>query len=325
MCKIELAKNIENRLAELYENAKAPSTIRAYATDIFRFRMYCSRVEAGWMPASPETVAEYIVHLFDIGMAPSTIKRQLTAISQAHKSEGYAPPVNYYVRQIERSLHKKSEHITQKAKPITLGILTRIIESIPKNFIGLRDRALLLLGWAAALRRSELVAIQRSDITDHPKGIMLEIRHSKTDQLGLGRSIPVPFCVDSPLCPVKAISEWMTRASIKHGPVFRQIGPYARELIWTTSDKALSARYVSSLIKSYVAKAGYDPTGYSGHSLRAGFVTAAAEARIPEFDIMKISGHVSPTVMRGYIREGTLFHDPALIRIIQNSSSGSTS
>jgi integrase len=297
---------------EFLRNSKSDNTKRAYRSDWNKFCSWCSEVDKKNLPADPKTVAMYISYLAH-DKSISTISRSLTSISQAHKilsiqSPTIHPEVIETFKGIKRKLGSNQKH----SKPLVLKELEKVIKSITPTFIGHRDKAMILLGWAAALRRSELVSIEFDDIECVEEGIILTIRKSKTDQEGEGYRIGIPHAMKKDLCPVKALKNWISLSKINYGPIFFRIGPKTTYSIDISERKRLSERSVNKMVKRRIKKAGYVNKNYSSHSLRAGFITSAAAAKIPEYQIQIHTRHRSTKSLRGYIRDGSLFNSNSL-------------
>jgi integrase len=170
------------------------------------------------------------------------------------------------------------------------------------RLIGVRDRALLVIGFAGAFRRSELVALDVGDMAETADGLVVTIRRSKTDQEGEGASVGLPYGSDPATCPVRALRSWLDAAGITAGAIFRPVNRWGE-----MGDRRLTGRAVADVVKRTAAAAGMNAAVYSGHSLRAGLITSAAEADVLERDIMRHSRHKSVPVMRRYIRGAQLF------------------
>ena len=306
----ELAALIDDA-ERIAQQTKAQNTKRAYRSDLKQFTAWCDKYNLDSLPAKNETVALYMVHMDKIGRKPSTIRRAMTSINQAHVLAGHPEPVDARVLELKKGIHRIRGRARKKKIAITLERLRRFIITTPKDFIGTRDRALILVGWTAALRRSELCAIRYEDLEQRPEGIALTLPKSKTDQEGVGKKIGLPFVDgDQELCPVRALNKWLKLAQIKSGPVFTIIGRAGRDKMFhTVSEKAISDKRVSIIIKKAATRAGFDPEDYAGHSLRSGLITTLASAGIPEAGIMRISGHKSTEMLREYIQDGGLFQD----------------
>lgn len=311
-----------DQAVELAKRASSTATKRAYASDFRIFCDWCADNGFESLPASPDTVALYITHQYKVlGRAASTIRRSMTSIRQAHKLSGHPVPITEVVRQVERGIRREAGTLPTQATPLTLRRLERVIGAIPGDFIGLRDRALILFGWSGAFRRSEIVGFSVSDIEYVDEGIICRLRRSKTDQAGEGRAVPIPYVDDKRLCAVRALRRWLVIAGIESGPLFRAVGPAAlMRMMWFASERGLTAQSVSLIVKRRVSDAGYDPKTFSGHSLRAGFATSAASAGVAGRDIRKITGHASDHQFSTYIREGTHFINHPLSVLLGSSS-----
>jgi len=173
-----------------------------------------------------------------------------------------------------------------------------------------RDRALLLLGFAGALRRSELVGLQYEDLRFTDEGLVLTIRHSKTDQEREGQTVGIPYGSHPETCPVRAVRTWLERSQVDSGFLFRAIGRWGREV----TAKPICDHQLAKIIKTLARQAGLDPLAFSAHSLRSGLATSAAEGGATERSIMEQTRHKSLKQLRQYIRRGSLFRDNAAAR-----------
>jgi integrase len=304
---VHLAKAAESFL----KSSKSKATIEAYRSDWAGFVQWCDEHHLDPIPATAPTVALYITGLAEQGRAPSTISRALTSISQAHKAARCDTPTRALeVVEVFKGIKRKLGTAQKRASPLVLPDLKKVIDALRPNFLGRRDAALLLLGWAGALRRSEIVTIDGPHLEFVEEGMILTIVRSKTDQEGAGYRLGIPFAQDERYCPVKRLQHWIDLAGISKGPLFFSVGtPGKKFTAHVESPKRLSARYINTIIKKRVALAGLKPDGYSGHSLRAGFVTTAAKFKIPEHLIQLHTRHRSSKVLRQYIRDGSLFGD----------------
>jgi site-specific recombinase XerD len=284
---------------------KAAATRRAYRSDWRAFETWCRRANTCPLPASAAAVAAYLAHVADAGLRASTISRKLAAISYAHKLKGIDPPTaSEAVRAVLRGIRRRVGVAPARKAPATALAIAAMLEHVPDTLIGRRDRAILLIGFAAALRRSELAGLQVSDLERHADGLIVHIRRSKTDQEGAGAQIPVPR--GGRLRPVDALDAWLAAAEITAGPVFVSIGKGAR-----VSRKALSCKAVGGIVKRYAAAAGYDPKAFAGHSLRAGFVTSALEHGADIFRVMDVTRHRRVETLKGYDRRAKAFRNHA--------------
>ncbi|WP_334186765.1 site-specific integrase [Noviherbaspirillum sp.] len=275
--------------------ALADNTRLAYRGDLADFMAW-----GGEVPCTPEQLATYIACRSKIHSV-YTIARRVIGISRAHTSQGIADPAkNDLVRAVLRGMRRKNGTPQRQSVPL---LKSDIISILPLMFgaKGIRDRALVLLGFAAALRRSELVALDVSDIQFVKEGLILHIRRGKTDQVSKGRKIAVPYgrtCA----CPVRAVEHWLTLAKLVDGPLFRRVTKGSK-----IGAVRLTAQSVALIVKGYAAAIGLNAASISGHSLRAGLVTSAAMAGVPIWKIKAQSGHASDTMVSRYVRDASLF------------------
>ena len=310
-------RKLGKKAKQLALEAQAPATRKAYKSDMDIFTAWANDHNLEPLPAAPETIVLYLTHLYDLGRASSTIVRVVTAIAQAHRGAAFpsrpSPTTDPRVGEVLKGIQRKQGTAQRQARPLIITELKKVIDTIQPDMIGTRDKALLLVGWASALRRSELMALNVGDLEFCDKGLIITIRRSKTDQTGKSEKLGLPE-VDSAYCPVKAVRKWIELARIKRGAVFVRVGTQGQDKWFVPLEKParLSTRSVSYLIKRRVKAAGLKPDRYSGHSLRAGFITSAAEIGTPEHLIMDHTRHRSAKVLRGYIRTGQLFNNSPL-------------
>lgn len=273
---------------------RATSTKRAYMSDWRDFAAWTDRHGYQSMPADPAVVALYITDLAS-RLKPSTITRRLAAISVAHKQAGHPTPTSHNdVRAISTGIRRTLGSAQREAAPLSVGDLRSMLAHLPDTLIGQRDRALLLTGFAGALRRSELVAIHVGDLQPREEGLAITLHRSKTDQEGAGRQVALPYGHDHHTCPVRAIAAWREAAGIETGPLFRAVDRHGR-----LGDEQLRPGAVNLIVKTAAVRARLDPTQFSGHSLRSGFCTTAAAAGATERAIATQTGHRSMNVLRG--------------------------
>lgn len=282
------------------KHALADNTRRAYRTDLEHYRAW-----GGTVPASPDSIAAYITaHAETLSIA--TLQRRLVSIAKAHTMQDYADPVKSDVVKLTmrgiRRIHGKPQ---TQASALLKEDLTVMLSHITDTIKGKRDKALLLLGFCAALRRSELVAVQIQDMEFTAQGIILTLPRSKTDQSGIGRKIGIPKGRGR-ICPVMAVTDWLLHMGSENGAVFRAITKGG-----VISTISLSDRAVADIIKHYATKSGLNAERYSGHSLRAGLATSAAQHGISSWKIRAQTGHRSDAMLGRYIREGDLFTNNA--------------
>lgn len=290
-------------LVQAYQRAsKADATVRAYRSDWREFQAWCGRHGFPASPASPAAVAAYIVAEAEAGRAPSTLGRRLAAIRYAHKLAGQADPTeDEGVRAVMKGARRKVGVAPTQKAAATDGILMLMMGRTPATLAGKRDRALLALGFAGAMRRSELVALDVADLVEDPEGLRVMVRRSKTDQEGRGFEKAIPH--GRAIRPVALVRDWLSAAAITEGPVFRPVSRSGR----VRGSERLTTRTVANIIKQYAEAAGLDASTFSAHSLRAGFITTAAERGADMARIMDVSGHRDPRTVVGYIRRANAF------------------
>ena len=254
------------------------------------------------IPATPETVAAFLAAETARGVKPSTIGRRVASIRYAHRLMDLADPTaTETVRRVVRGIRRSVGAAQVQKAPVTAEILTVMLSRVPDTLAGKRDRALLALGFSGAFRRSELVGLDVADLADDRDGLRVTIRKSKTDQEGQGQTIAVPH--GRHLRPVEAVKEWLSAAGITSGPVFRPVSRSGR----VRGDARLTDQSVADIVKAYAALVGLNVADFGGHSLRAGFITTAADRDVSEARIMDVSRHKDSRTVRGYIRRANLF------------------
>lgn len=294
------------------EAALAERTRHEYRADLRRFLRW-----GGTLPAMPETVAAYLAeHAGSHAMA--TLQRWLVSLGRAHTAQGFVDPTKAdLVKTTFKGIRRRHGKPQRQVAPTLRDDLAAMVRDLANTPRGARDRALLLLGFAGALRRSELVGLQLGDLQFSAAGLTVRLRRSKTDQEGQGRSIGIPFARDPRLCPVQAVQAWLpylypaTPTTHPTAPLLRAVNRHGQ-----VANNALTGRAVAFLIKARCVQAGLDPARYAGHSLRAGFCTAAALAGKPNWQIRKQSGHQTDVMLNRYIRDGRLFADHPLEGIL---------
>jgi site-specific recombinase XerD len=296
----------EMRAAANYARAeKAAATKRAYSKDFKLFRGWCAERSLSALPASAEVVAAFLACEAERGCRPSSIGRRIAAIRYAHKLAGLALPTDdERVRATIRGIRRSIGAAPVKKAPATVERILMMVPIADDRLATIRDRALLLLGFAGALRRSELVALDVADIAETSEGLRVTIRRSKTDQEGCGNVIAIPR--GTAACPVAALKTWLGVADITDGPVFRPIGKANR-----VQATRLTDRSVANIVKSHAARVGLDATHFAGHSLRSGFLTSAAARGASIFKMADQSRHRSMDTLRGYVRDAQIFKNHA--------------
>jgi site-specific recombinase XerD len=308
---IETAQNLPAALGpdlaaavDLAKAEKAVSTRKAYGTDFRLFKAYCDAKGVSSLPASPETLAAYLAAEAQTAK-PSTIGRRVAAIRYAHKLAGVGTPTDAEgVKATMRGIRRTFGGARNKKAPAVAGKMLGMVAAAPEGLAGLRDRALLLVGFAGAFRRSELVALDLADIAETETALLVTIRGSKTDQERQG--VTIAIARGDIACPVKALRAWLSAAGVETGPIFRPINRHGNLL-----PSRLTAQSVARIVKVYAGRAGFDSDAFSGHSLRSGFLTSAAAKGASIFKMMDVSRHKSVETLRGYVRDAELFKDHA--------------
>jgi integrase len=299
-------EHLRGRAATYAGKARAEATKKAYRTDWAEFTAWAHHKGLATLPAEPLTVICYIVELAGAAKT-STIARRLVSIGEYHRAARCPSPADdVELQAVWAGIRHEHGTAPDVAEPISVVLLRAMIARLPPTARGKRDQALLLVGFAAALRRSELVALDRADIAERREGLVVNVRRSKTDQEGAGRRVGVPYGSTPATCPVRALEAWCQAARIEEGPLFVTFDRRGR-----ITPNRLHPSAVNRVVQRSVAATGVSPAGYSAHSLRAGLATAAAAAGVSERAIMVQTGHRSLTVARGYIREGSLFRENA--------------
>jgi site-specific recombinase XerD len=300
---VVLALDIE-RAASLARQEKAQATRRAYGSDFQIFRAWCHGRSVSALPATAESVAAFLACEVDRGIRPSTIGRRVAAIRYAHKLAGLTVPTDSeVVKATVRGIRRTLGTAARKKTPAVAEMIISMALGTGDGLKGVRDRAMLLLGFAGAFRRSELVALDCEDIEESETGLKIRIKFSKTDQEGEGATIAIVR--GSIACPVEALKVWRDAAGIAAGPVFRSIRKGGKV------GARLSAQSVADIVKAHAENVGLDPALFAGHSLRAGFLTSAAKRGASIFKMMDQSRHRSVDTLRGYVRDAEIFKDHA--------------
>ena len=289
--------------------AKAPATIKAYRNDWRDFESWCREHQLTALPSTPESVALYIADRAST-LVSGTIARRLTSITKAHQAAGYtdspATTRHFVVGETLKGI-RRTMGVAQHGKiPLLSADVRRIVTARREDLLGLRDTALVLVGFAGGFRRSELAGIHIYDLKFSADGVVVTVRKSKTDQEGVGREVGLPFGSSSLTCPVLALRQWLAAAKITDGPVFPSVGRYGH-----VARRGLHRDSIGKLLKRAAARAGMNVDPLGGHSLRAGCVTQAAMNGVREFVIMRQTGHKTIATLRRYIRSGEIFRENA--------------
>ncbi len=305
---IDRVGELADRARDFANAARADATLSAYSADWRHWEQWARGHGTEVLPASAEAVALYITDM-STGLKPATISRRLSAISVAHQNAGYQSPTkDALVRSVMTGIRRGLGVAPKQVAPVTIGEIRKMVARMGNTTIDLRDRAILLLGFAGAFRRSELVSLDVGDLADSPDGLLVTVRRSKRDQEGRGDTKAIPFGSDPETCPVRALRAWLDSATIETGPVFRSVDRHSNIGTARLSDKA-----VSLVVKRAAERSDLDPGLYAGHSLRAGFVTTAAANGASERAIARQTGHApGSATMRTYIRHNSAFIDNAV-------------
>ena len=289
--------------------AQSVNTTRAYRSDWRQFQAWCDRYGLQSIPASPTAVALHLTALAQVGRSVSTVRRRCAAIARAHRIAGHTSPtadpsVMTVLEGIARVHGSAPNKKTALLRDPRLEVIDRIDTSANA---GMRDRALLLVGFALGLRRSELVAIQVRDISPSPDGMTIRIARSKTDQRGRGTSLLLPYAESPNPCPVRALRAWLDASGITEGAVFRRLSRAGK------IGKPLTPQSVALIVKRRADAAGLDAREFAGHSLRSGYATQAARDGHRTEQIAKTTRHKDQTVLAGYIHAGRGREDVAAV------------
>ena len=297
------------------KNSKANNTVRAYKSDFNDFGLFCAQNGFKSLPTTPDTISLYLSYLSSKDIKVSTLKRRLVSIKVLHKLKGhYLDSKNPIIIETLMGIKRRKGSIQKGKKPILINNLKEIINAIDKQnkeeIKKFRDRSIILIGFAGGFRRNEIVSLDCEDLDFVQEGLKIEIRRSKTDQFGEGFTKALPYFDSSQYCPVLSLKKWIEVSKITSGPVFRRFSKGSK-----LSKNRLTDQTVALLIKEYLKLAGIDNKNYSGHSLRSGFATSAAESGVEERSIMAMTGHKSTEMVRRYIKEANLFKNNALNKI----------
>ena len=309
----DIKKLHEDTLNNL-KNSKANNTLRAYKSDFKDFGAFCVKHGFNSMPTEPKVVSLYLTQL-SANSKVSTLRRRLVSIGVVHKLKGhYLDTKHPIIIENLMGIKRRKGSLQTGKKPILINHLKQIINVIDEQKIKkikkLRDRTLILTGFGGGFRRTELISIDYEDIDFVEEGVKITLRRSKTDQFGEGLIKGLPYFPNEKYCPVTSLKNWINLSNIKKGPIFRR---FAKSSILT--DHRLTDQSVVLIIKNFLKLAGIENKNFSGHSLRSGFATVAAESGADERSIMAMTGHKTSQMVRRYIREANIFKNNALNKI----------
>ena len=297
------------------KSSKANNTVRAYKADFNDFGIFCAKNGFKSLPSEPKIISLYLTHLSTQNVKMSTLKRRLVSIGVIHKLKGhYIDTKHPSIIENIMGIKRRKGSIQRGKKPILINNLKEIINVIDKEKIEeikkYRDRSIILIGFSGGFRRNEIVSLDYDDLDFVTEGLKITLRRSKTDQFGEGSTKGLPYFDNTQFCPVVSLKEWIRISKISSGPLFRRFIKGSK-----LSNNRLTDQTVALLIKKYLEKAGIDSKNYSGHSLRSGFATSAAESGAEERSIMAMTGHKSTEMVRRYIKEANIFKNNALNKI----------
>ena len=297
------------------QSSKATNTVRAYKSDFKDFGLFCAQNGFKALPSDPKIVSLYLTYLSTKDNKMSTLKRRLVSIGVIHKLKGhYLDTKHPSIIENIMGIKRRKGSIQKGKKPILINDLKLIIDVIDQekneDIKKLRDRSIILIGFSGGFRRNEIVALDYEDLDFVSEGLKIDIKRSKTDQFGEGSKKALPYFDNSQYCPVVSLQKWIKISKINSGSLFRRFSKGSK-----LSENRLTDQTVALLIKEYLQLAGIDSKNYSGHSLRSGFATSAAESGAEERSIMTMTGHKSTEMVRRYIKEANLFKNNALNKI----------
>jgi len=297
------------------QHSKASNTVRAYKSDFNDFGLFCAQNGFKQLPSDPKIVSLYLTHLSTKNIKMSTIKRRLVSIGVIHKLKGYYLDTKHpSIIENIMGIKRRKGSIQKGKKPLLINNLKSIINVIDnqknEEIKKLRDRTIILIGFSGGFRRNEIVSLDYEDLDFVQEGLKINVKRSKTDQFGEGSTKGLPYFDNSKYCPVVSISKWIEISKISSGAIFRRFTKGSK-----LSEKRLTDQTVALLIKEYLKLANIDSKNYSGHSLRSGFATSAAESGAEERSIMSMTGHKSAEMVRRYIKEANIFKNNALNKI----------
>ena len=313
----ELVTNIKTLYEETLNNlklSKANNTLRAYKSDFKDFGGFCAKHGFDSLPTEPKIVALYLTNLSKTSKI-STLRRRLVSISMVHKLKGhYLDTKHPIIIENLMGIKRLMGSFQKGKKPLLINHLKLIVDVINQQKFDeikkARDKSIILIGFGGGFRRTELISIDHEDLEFVSEGLKITLRRSKTDQFGEGMIKGLPYFTNENYCPVINLKKWLELSNIKSGPIFRRFNKGS-----SLTSNRLTDQTVVLLIKSYLNLAGIENSNYSGHSLRSGFATVAAESGADERSIMAMTGHKTTQMVRRYIKEANIFKNNALNKI----------
>ena len=297
------------------KSSKANNTIRAYKSDFNDFGLFCAQNGFKSLPSEPKIISLYLTHLSTKNVKMSTLKRRLVSIGVIHKLKGhYLDTKHPSIIENIMGIKRRKGSVQKGKKPLLINNLKLLINVIDKEnheeLMRLRDRSIILIGFSGGFRRNEIVSLDFDDLDFVSEGLKIYLKRSKTDQFGEGSVKALPYFENTKYCPVISLKKWIEISNIESGPLFRRFSKGSK-----LTNNRLTDQTVALLIKKYLKVGGIENKNYSGHSLRSGFATSAAESGAEERNIMAMTGHKSPEMVRRYIKEANLFKNNPLNKI----------
>jgi site-specific recombinase XerD len=309
-------KRLRARVEDLAASGEwSRATRRVYEHDWRAFAAWCGAAGRQALPATADTVRLYLAHEIEAGLKLATVKKRLAALCAMHRAAGERPPRDEATRRMLAAAARRRAGEEAPVRKRALGVeeLAAMVRACRgRAGVAVRDRALLLLGFASGLRRSELAALDVLDVRVRPKGYELRVRRSKVDQAGAGRTVAVFRGRRRALCPVAALGRWLEVRGRWPGPLWTRGGEDGR----TTTREGLSAAGIAERVQLAARRAGLVASEYGGHSLRAGMITAATEAGAPVALVMQRSGHKSLQTVLGYVRSASAWSADPLAGVL---------
>ena len=308
-------KALQEETLQNLQSSKANNTVKAYKSDFNDFSLFCVQNGFKALPSEPKIVSLYLTYLSIKDFKISTLKRRLVSIGVIHKLKGYYLDTKHpSIIENIMGIKRRKGSIQKSKKPILISNLKEIINVIDyqkkEEIKKCRDRTIILIGFSGGFRRNEIVSLDYDDLDFVPEGLKINLRRSKTDQFGEGFTKALPYFDNPQYCPVSSLKNWLEISKINSGPVFRRFVKGSK-----LSKNRLTDQTVALLLKEYLNLTGMDSKNYSGHSLRSGFATSAAESGVEERSIMAMTGHKSTEMVRRYIKESNLFKNNALNKL----------
>ena len=297
------------------KSSKSNNTIRAYKSDFNDFELFCVQNGFKSLPSIPKIISLYLTHLSSKNIKMSTLKRRLVSIGVIHKLKGlYLDTKHPSIIENIMGIKRRKGSFQKGKKPLLINDLKLLIDVIDEynneEMMRVRDRSMMLIGFSGGFRRNEIVSLDFDDLDFVSEGLKINLKRSKTDQFGEGSVKGLPYFDNSKYCPVLSLKKWIEISNIETGPLFRRFSKGSK-----LTDNRLTDQTIALLIKKYLKLAGKESKNYSGHSLRSGFATSAAESGAEERSIMAMTGHKSTEMVRRYIKEANLFKNNALNKI----------